>query len=351
MLSLHCNGVSAYQTTQKRRDVLPSSPLLQRTTSRRDVLNAIFVTTAALPQTAHAGEVGARITKAVTTSDLGISVRTSVVKGAQIMDQVDGQWERFSDRFALGAERRKQDLLPAPKAIPEPQPLDVATARSILRMTDDVFVTITQLPLQTQIDKVENLVRASFERSGLTQDAEQFNFATYVHYKAYTDLLLQHKIAFGPFLRTFEAQVGQRLLQLLGIETRPSQQRPQQLASCLEALRAFGDRLQATGLVALVDISPIDPIVLEDWLEDMGDLSFNIALDGDITQNAQILIQEQGYRFYPNYGRYGVAALLTAQRMGSKVIVEDYYMDTNYNSDPDKFEVREVLLNIVVESD
>ena len=56
-------------------------------------------------QPSFAGEVGAKITKAVTTSDLGISVRTSVVRGAQMMDKLDGKWEKFSDDNGLGAER------------------------------------------------------------------------------------------------------------------------------------------------------------------------------------------------------------------------------------------------------
>lgn len=48
------------------------------------------------PQAASAGEVGARITRAVTQSDLGVSVRRSVVKGAQVIDSLDGKWEQFS---------------------------------------------------------------------------------------------------------------------------------------------------------------------------------------------------------------------------------------------------------------
>lgn len=32
------------------------------------------------------------------------------------------------------------------------------------------------------------------------------------------------------------------------------------------------------------------------------------------------------------------------------VQILDYYMDTDYNSDPDKFKVKELLLNVVLDS-
>ena len=44
----------------------------------------------------NAGEVGTRINRAVTQSDLGISVRRSVVQGARVIDDLDGKWEKFS---------------------------------------------------------------------------------------------------------------------------------------------------------------------------------------------------------------------------------------------------------------
>ena len=105
---------------------------------RRELLTCLTTSGIVLltaPSAALAGEVGARITKAVTTSDLGISVRTSVVKGAQMMDKVDGQWERFSDKYGLGAERSKQGKRPTPKVIPELLPLDTASAIKLLEIS------------------------------------------------------------------------------------------------------------------------------------------------------------------------------------------------------------------------
>ena len=97
----------------------------------------------------------------------------------------------------------------------------------------------------------------------------------------------------------------------------------------------------------------------------MADLVINVAIDDDITLQSQILLQEQGYRLYPNFNRFIVAELFRQQIETNndqqrdsggaisgtthKVSVIDYYFDTNYNSDPDKFEVKEVLLNISIE--
>jgi hypothetical protein len=91
-----------------------------------------------LPKPSYAGEVGARINAAVTKSELGVAVRKSVVRGAQVMDKVDGQWEQFSDKFGLGSARSQQDKKPAPRVIPDPLPLDMRIAKRIVEITDQV---------------------------------------------------------------------------------------------------------------------------------------------------------------------------------------------------------------------
>jgi hypothetical protein len=56
-----------------------------------------------------------------------------------------------------------------------------------------------------------------------------------------------------------------------------------------------------------------------------------------------------GFDFYPNYGRYVIQSLLQGIEEN-----EGYYrlkaMDPNYNSDPTRFEVKEVSVNIALES-
>jgi hypothetical protein len=109
---------------------------------RRQFLQNLLVVAggglAVAPQAASAGMVG----EAVTKSGLGLSVRRSVVRGAQTFDSLDGQWEQFSDRFSLGTERSKRDALPPVKVIPDPQPLDSATDQDSGH-SDQVFVKLT----------------------------------------------------------------------------------------------------------------------------------------------------------------------------------------------------------------
>jgi hypothetical protein len=91
-----------------------------------------------LPSPSYAGEVGAKIYAVITKSELGVAVRESVMRGAQVMDKVDGQWEQFSDRFGLGSARSKQDKKPTPKVIPNPLPLDTGIAKRVVEITDQV---------------------------------------------------------------------------------------------------------------------------------------------------------------------------------------------------------------------
>jgi len=311
---------------------------------------------------AQAGEVGTKITKAVTTSDIGVAVRRSVVGGAQTMDKIDGAWENFSDRFGLGAARSQQPGRPKKKDIPPLKPLDKATARSLIQISDQVFVAVTglsQTTLNAQLKKVFALARPSFERSGVSpgdgetiDSAEQLNFISYVHFKAFSDLLIENKIKFGPFKEDFESKCGEKILALiLHPDYRPpsrSSDLQSNLQSGLDAVDKLNSILVEKGLIAQCERSELESESLADWVADASDLQFSIALDEDATLGAQILLQEQGFRLIPNFARYAIAVLL--QQEGQKLTLEEYYMDTNYNSDPDLFEVKEVLLNVVLES-
>ena len=76
------------------------------------------------------------------------------------------------------------------------------------------------------------------------------------------------------------------------------------------------------GLVALIEKTALDPEEVEDWMVDGSDLSWSIPLDGDTTLAAQVLLQEQGYRLYPNYTRFAVQSIL--QSVAGKPQVTDY---------------------------
>ena len=120
----------------------------------------------------------------------------------------------------------------------------------------------------------------------------------------------------------------------------------------LTEVDAITESLKSMGFVALAERSEAEKEKVDDWSEDMSDLLFTVALDKDATQNAQILLQEQGRYLYPDFARYAIASSLRRylSPVKEEVLTEEYYMDTSYSSDPDAFEVKQVLLNIVIES-
>ena len=110
--------------------------------------------------------------------------------------------------------------------------------------------------------------------------------------------------------------------------------------------------LVSNGLVALAERNAIDNEILVDWTDDLADIQLSIPLDGDITLSSQVLLQEQGFRVYPDLGRFAITSAIqkSLASTNQKVSSDEYYMDTGYSSDPDLFEVKQVLLNIVIDS-
>jgi len=346
--------------------LLASTSADNTSVGRRTLLGSALavITVSSCASHAHAGAVGARITKAVTTSDLGIAVRRSVVQGAQVMDGVDGQWERFSDKYGLGQARSQRDGRPRPKTIPPPQPLDGALATGLVEASDKVFLQVSNIKesdLRKQVTLVSEKVLPSFQRSSDVQglsapivSGEQFNFAAYCHYKAYLDLIIERNVDFGKFKREFDRQMGVQVLQLLGDNSSAAMERSDLQSKLFEAvtkMKSVSDKLVAKGIIAQIGISESDSETVKDWTRDLADLTFSVELDGDVTLGAQLLLQEQGYRLYPSFGKCAMQTILTAIMNGlQQVTVDEYYMDTDYNSDPDRFEVKQVLLNIQLES-
>jgi hypothetical protein len=344
---------------------------------RRNFLNTISLGTIGAflidVEPSYAGEVGAKITKAVTQSDLGISVRRSVVKGAQIIDKIDGKWEKFSDDYGLGAERFKQQPRPRPKEIPDPLPINVEIAKKVLSLADEVFIETLGSPginidLPLQINKVDNLVRKSFERSGLNLDegteltAQRFNYYCYTHFKAMCDIVVENKLPFNR--KQFENKLGEKLLPLFApssnelLASIPKQSSKECQAKAINVGLQITDQiiknLVSNGFCSLAERNKVENEEgrIIDWIDDLSDLQLSIPLDGDITLNSQILIQEQGFRIYPGFGRFMITYALQKSLSGFKQSIssDEYFMDTNYSSDPDLFEVKQVLINIVIDS-
>ena len=291
------------------------------------------------------------------------------------MDRVDGDWERLSDRFGLGTERSRRQGRPLPKVIPDPLPLNSYIASSFLSASDDIFISlvsdVSSQNLAEKITRIDSLVRKSFERSGVSFDHNQpisalvFNYWSYVHYRAYCELIIENKVDFIRFRKRFETALGLKIIESLKVEQDsfvrnglendiPSMQLKQSLNSCITNIDLLLNEFRTNGFVALCERSTIESESINDWASDLSDLQFSIALDGDVTLNAQILLQEQGYRLIPDFPRFAVMYALnkcfSTYGLKEDVDIEEYYMDTDYNSDPDKFEVKEVLLNVVIES-
>jgi len=378
ILSACSSGIAAFSRNPWTlcRDASQATTSLFAT--RRQAVSVMFHSASianllTLPQPSNAGEIGARITDAVTTSDLGVSVRRSIVQGAQTMDKIDKRWELFSDKYGLGAERSKQGSRPKPKIIPPLLPVNAAVATQILSVSDEIFCQLTKVSpstLQSEIKTVQELVKPSFQRSGLEmgnrngpvplETGSQFDFASYVRFRVYNSFLIKNEVDFRAFQNDFEKKCGQRMLALLDptfINEREGQNGDFSsklefvIRQNLREVETLTQTLYDNGLVAASEISPLDSEQLEDWVDDTSDLQITLSLDGDVTMQAQILLQEQGYNLIPSYSKYMIKQLIL-QRLPDKqqVMIEEYYMDTDYNSDPDLYEVKEVLLNIVLPS-
>lgn len=349
---------------EKSKDDNSASKLSRQT--RRSFLSTGTFLIVSAPTIANAGEVGARITQAVTTSDLGVQVRKSVVKGAQLMDQLDGSWEKFSDNYNLGSERSKREGRPKARMIPERKSLNAELARTFLDTADQAFLSlmppsVNKDQLQERINITNDLVKRSFERSGLSMNyqqqqitADQFNYLCYIHFRSYSDIILKDRsIAFPQFKNKFDEILGDRLLAYFSLSNSTTENYLKKaFHESMCNIDGLLQELMQNGLIASFEKSEIVDEKIQDWSDDLSELQFTIGVDGDATLQAQILLQEQGYRLYPDFSRFLVASYLSKQlrRFNQSVLLDEYYMDTDYNSDPDKFEVKQVLLNIVIDS-
>lgn len=182
--------------------------------------------------------------------------------------------------------------------------------------------------LSMQITKVDNSVRKSFERSGIDFSGEMsasiFNYNCYIHFKAYCDIILSMNASMGWNKKGFEKLLGDKILQVLApsynivlknLAINRSNSKLQQkdiLVKGLEAGLKLTDEILANlvsnGLVALAERNQIDNEKLVDWTDDLAEIQLSIPLDGDITLNSQVLLQEQGFRVYPDFARFAITS-------------------------------------------
>ena len=123
----HCDDTNDGEVIKKGHRLVDSNDGTTRGHHERDrraVLAALLLVSssssaigvAAHPNPASADDGGffggdtapAAASAAMTTMDgLSRRIRTSIVRGARLIDRADGAWERFSDDFGLGVERNR----------------------------------------------------------------------------------------------------------------------------------------------------------------------------------------------------------------------------------------------------
>lgn len=246
--------------------------------------------------------------------------------------------------------------------------------------TQQPTTAITMDEMQQQIENTKQLTRKSFFPSSSSSSSTtsapskqlEFNFDCYAHFKVYNEILIKSKVNFPPFQKEYNSKIGKSLFHL--VQEQSSQQQlsttpPRSSTDLVECIQnalyttdSIASFLQRQGMIETWERSIPPSEDIEDFSTLSSDLTYSLALNGDITLNSQLLLQELGYRMYPALGRWliyeGVSHcfnLVVADEDGRdaavRVQVDDYYMDTNYNSNPDLFEVKQILLSIVIQRD
>mmetsp|Transcript_27919 Transcript_27919/g.51475 ORF Transcript_27919/g.51475 Transcript_27919/m.51475 type:complete len:384 (+) Transcript_27919:69-1220(+) len=263
---------------------------------------------------------------AVTDSQIGRAFRKSVVQSAQVVDKLDGGWERFSDslrdkskcdkntgrRLYDNGTRKDGTPIGSPGlgelCAPEPlSPLDVgvkdsvlaAAVKSALIASGDKGGTDTLLKA---IQESKDLVRPSFERSmknSVSEDEKNrglFKFELYSTLRAITNFLKGDKSS----IRAFQLAWGNELISMYAPSANrkdyvsPFPDKDEEFADfdydknllfdALGTMTVTLDRLKSGGLLGVYEITiPYD---------DYGSV-VTVALDDYTSIGAEILLSEQ----------------------------------------------------------
>lgn len=308
---------------------------------------------------------------AVTQSELGRSIRSSVVGGAKLVDQLDLKWERFSDslrdeakcdpltnrrRFDNGVRRDGTPIgNPVLGALCTPEPLqdlDEATVQIVLKAGHDAALTTWKIDpgtLQKKQEQVQQLVGPAFSRAAVssvkdttttTTENEDGTQTQAIKRQAFNRDLYTNLRAFGEVsdgntnnnrkesARLFERSWGDRLLANLAPNANrndfvspfpkpdDTENQPYDEGALLDALGGVSialSMLQQGGVVGHWEISiPED----DNWNV------VTIAVDNDISIGGQILARE---RQQPLGGSEVVALVRAALENQAKI---SYKMDT-----------------------
>ena len=286
----------------------------------------------------------------VTQSDLGTSIRRQIVGGAQVVDRLDLQWERFSDSLRDEAKcdprtnRRMFDNgfrrdgtrvgNPVLGALCSPEPLkelDDSLATMLLESGNEAAESTWKVDRSTILkkqDEVRELVAPSFTRAASTTKTndnegediqyikrQSFNQDVYVKMRAIGEAFLTNTNN-REAARQFEKAWGEKILTKLGatnanrndyksIFPQPEDKEYQTydegaLLDSLGKVYVALDKLRNGGIIGHYELSiPED----DNWNV------VTIAVDDDITIGGQILGKE---RYQPLSGSMVVAIVRSA---------------------------------------
>jgi hypothetical protein len=295
---------------------------------------------------------------AVTQSQLGQSVRRSVVGGAQLVDTIDLKWERFSDsrrdekkcdprtnrRMFDNGTRRDGTKIgnPVLGALCTPEPLrafDSEFASLVTKLAANAMDDVTGLGLsqiERKVEQVKEKVGPSFSRAASStesassdEDNEQaqkrqtFNRDLYAQMRAYGEMIPKRessraleKMWGGKLLATLAPTANRNDYSSLFPKPDPSDEQPYDEGALLDALGGVSvalNKLQEAGLIGHWEIS----IPEDDYWNVV-----TLAIDDDISMGGQILSRESRL---PLSGSAVVALVRSAMEDKAKI---PYKMDT-----------------------
>jgi hypothetical protein len=283
----------------------------------------------------------------ITDSNIGKAVRKSAIQGARTIDNIDEKWERFSDSLrdknkcdeatgrrlfdngfrkdgtrignpVLGALCNPIGLEPLNESMGN-QVLDYALNAAVVATnigtsdsTDTDSINANNALLKQKVEKVQSLVRPSFERSIANIDEKDevekkrklYNFAMYSNMKAINDELLSSSSSTSAnkeSMKNFYIKWGDSLVSNLA----PNANRNDYSSPFTEMKDEFEDYdydknvlLDSLGMlnVALKSLQKdglIGHFEIVIPYDDYGSV-VTLAVDDDITLGSQLLLREQG---------------------------------------------------------
>jgi hypothetical protein len=294
--------------------------------SRRETLSSLLVSavgfTAAQPSQADSG------LKIVTESELGQMVRYNAIKGAQVADAVDEFWEKFSDKLrerdlcdeATGRRRFDNGFRsdgsrignPGLGALCKPNPLQPLLQSSAQQLLDLATLAAvkslgkSESTLGAAVNSVDGQVRQVFERTydeSVPDDftRKKFNFAVYSKFKAYSSFVTRREDQ-----RNFEREWGALMLGVFARSCRGredfSTRFPLPDKKDVDALYDLDSLLDGLGTLSCALRTMENAGLIGNWeisipSDDDGQVA-TIAIDDDVSLNAQSLLREQRCLLY-----------------------------------------------------